>query len=387
MRAEPAHQASQKRLELVLLAGLLCDERIWSDVAAKLADIAQVTIFQFNGFSSIEAMADHVITSAPKCFILVGHSMGGRVALEVVRRASQRVLALGLFNTGIHPPAEHEPRSRGELVQLAHDQGMRKLAERWLPPMMDSNSEAASALLEHLTAMVEFASPDSFEKQISALLNRPAAASVLPSIHMPTLLASATGDRWSPIAQHEEIRRQIPHADLIIIEHAGHMAPVEQPQAVATMMRAWIATLGDKNLDDLQRLKIEALCTRQINRYARLNDDADFQALACLYTRDGVFARPTEPSVHIRGRDAILASLRARPPRTTRHVMADIEVTVDSSTRVRAHSTILLFVGEGASLPVPIKATMVGTFDDVLVKTGDEWLFSQRLGALHMKNE
>jgi pimeloyl-ACP methyl ester carboxylesterase len=383
---ETAHETSQERPELVLLAGLLCDETIWSDVAAKLVDIAHVTIFEFKGFSSIEAMAEHVIALAPKRFILVGHSMGGRIALEVVRRAPQRIRALGLFNTGIHPTAEHEPKSRGELVQLAQDQGMRKLAERWLPPMMDSNNDAAPALLERLTAMIELASPDSFEKHIVSLLHRPDALSVLPSIHMPTLLLSATGDRWSPVAQHEEIRRHVPHADLVVIEHAGHMAPVEQPQAVAVALRTWIAALGDENLDDVQRLKIEALCTRQINRYARLNDTADFGVLAHLYTQEGVFARPTEPSVHVRGRDAILTSLRARPPRMTRHIMIGIEVSVDSSTRARAHSTILLFVGEGATLPAPIKATLIGAFNDVLVKHGNEWLFSQRLGSLHMKN-
>ena len=124
----------------------------------------------------------------------------------------------------------------------------------------------------------------------------------------------------------------------------------------------------------------------QIIHYARLNDAGDFEAIALLYTPDAVFSRPTEPEVHIRGRPAILATLRARAPRTTRHVMTNIEVMVDSSTRARARSTVLLFVGDAQPSPTPIKGTLVGSFDDILEAHGNEWLFAQRLGALQMKS-
>jgi len=139
-------------------------------------------------------------------------------------------------------------------------------------------------------------------------------------------------------------------------------------------------------LNDLQRLAIETQCTQRIHRYARLNDAGQFDMWAGLYTEDGVFARPSEPDIHIRGRGAILASLKARPPRTTRHLMTSVEAIVDSSTRARAHSSVLLFIGEGAILPATIKATLLGTFDDVLQKVGGEWSFAQRLGALQMKS-
>lgn len=370
---------------LVLLAGLLCDHSVWTGVAARLEDIAHIDIIHFDGFATLEAMAEHIIATAPPRFVLIGHSMGGRVALEVVRRTPQRVRALGLFNTGVHAVGEHEPASRQELVRIAQEAGMRELARRWLPPMMDSNSGTSEALYARLTAMVERTSPASFAKQISALLNRPNALAVLPTIHVPTLLLSATGDRWSPVAQHEEIRRYIPHADLVVIQNAGHMAPVERPDAVVAAIRDWLATLGDEQLNDLQRLSIETQCTQRIHRYARLNDANQFDALADLYTEDGVFARPSEPDIHLRGRSAILASLKARPPRPTRHLMTGIEVTVDSSTRARAHSNILLLIGEGATSPATIKATLLGTFDDVLQKVNGEWLFTQRLGALQMK--
>lgn len=173
MNSAPAEHDIHGKHHLVLLAGLLCDRTIWEDVAARLSDLAIISIIDFAGFSTIEAMAEHVLGTAPQRFVLVGHSMGGRVALEVMRRAPGRVRGLGLFNTGVHPLASHEPASRGELVQLAHDIGMRKLADRWLPPMLDAHGSTSESLRSRLTAMVERASPAGFAKQIAALLNRP----------------------------------------------------------------------------------------------------------------------------------------------------------------------------------------------------------------------
>src|SRR4051812_7265062 len=88
---------------LVLLAGLLCDESVWSEVAAPLRELANIQVFSFPNCSSIETMAEHVLATAPERFALAGHSMGGRVALEVVRRAPHRVSGLALLNTGVHP--------------------------------------------------------------------------------------------------------------------------------------------------------------------------------------------------------------------------------------------------------------------------------------------
>src|SRR6266571_8581768 len=109
---------------LFLLCGLLCDETIWADVPDRLASVADVHVMSFAGFSSIAGMAGQVIAAAPPRFALAGHSMGGRVALEVWRRAPERVTALALLNTGVHPPRESEYESRAVLVRLARRHGM-----------------------------------------------------------------------------------------------------------------------------------------------------------------------------------------------------------------------------------------------------------------------
>jgi pimeloyl-ACP methyl ester carboxylesterase len=228
---------------LLLLSGLLCDETIWADIPERLGDVAAVRVVSFRGFSSILAMAEHVLATAPERFAVAGHSMGGRVALEVVRSAPRRVSGLALLNTGVHTVRDGEPQSRGRLLRLAYERGMSALAAEWLPPMMAGNGGRSLELMPRLIAMVERSTPDSYAGQINALLNRPEALSVLPTIGVPTLLLSGSEDTWSPISQHETMRRRIPHATLFEIHAAGHMAPIERPDAVALALRGWLAEI------------------------------------------------------------------------------------------------------------------------------------------------
>lgn len=228
-----------------MLCGLLCDEAIWADVPRRLADAADVHIVSFGGFSSIGAMADRVLSAAPPRFAVAGHSMGGRVALEVWRRAPHRITALALLNTGVHPTRDSEHESRGLLVRVAQTQGMTALAAQWLPPMMGSWPERVAQVMPDLVAMVERATPAIFAGQINALLHRPDARPTLASITVPTLLLSGTNDTWSSLSQHADMQRSIPHAILVEIAGAGHMAPIERPDAVARSLRNWLASIPD----------------------------------------------------------------------------------------------------------------------------------------------
>jgi pimeloyl-ACP methyl ester carboxylesterase len=230
------------RPPLVLLSGLLCDETIWTDVAERLAAVASVSILYFDAEDSIEAMAQRVLEAAPEEFSLAGHSMGGRVALEVVRRAPRRVRRLALLNTGIHPRRDSEVASRGRLVELARRQGMSALAAEWLPPMMGASAPRRALVMPRLVSMVERRTVEGFAAQTQALLNRPDAAAVLPTIRVPTLLVSGVADTWSPLAQHQAMQDQLVHSSLTAIADAGHMAPIEQPDAVTAAMQSWLGS-------------------------------------------------------------------------------------------------------------------------------------------------
>jgi pimeloyl-ACP methyl ester carboxylesterase len=238
---------SAPRPVLALLCGLLCDEDIWRDVIAALATAVDIRVFSFPGFSSIADMAEHVLQAVQGPFAVAGHSMGGRVALEIVRRSSGRVTGIALLNTGVHPPAAHEPAARGRLVKLARDAGMTALAAEWLPPMLNNAATVRPEIQTRLVAMVERGSPESFAAQIRALLTRSDASPVLAMLHIPTLLLSATGDTWSPPAQHEAMRRLCPQATLAIVPEAGHMLPIEQTVAVAAALDGWLARVAEQS--------------------------------------------------------------------------------------------------------------------------------------------
>ena len=229
------------RPALVLAAGLLCDADVWRPVADLLEDVAEARIVDFIGCRSIGEMADRLLRATPGRFALAGHSMGARVALEAFARAPDRIDRLALLNTGIHPLRTGEPEARATLVDIARTKGMTAVAAEWLPPMMGKLGHENAALMRSLTEMVERSTPDTFAGQIHALVDRPDAEAALTRVAVPTLLLSATEDRWSPPEQHEAMLTLAPHAKLVIVQNAGHMAPVEQPEAVAAALRAWLA--------------------------------------------------------------------------------------------------------------------------------------------------
>jgi pimeloyl-ACP methyl ester carboxylesterase len=197
-------------------------------------------VVSFRGFSSIPAMARHVLDVAPERFAVAGHSMGGRVALEIMRAAPRRVTGLALLNTGVHAVRDGEPQSRNHLLRVAYEHGMSALAEVWLPPMMGSDAARAAELMPRLRAMIERFTADSYAGHVSAMLNRPEVLTVLPTVAVPTLLLSGSDDIWSPVSQQQSIRRRIPHATLFEIHGAGHMAPLERPDSVAIALREWL---------------------------------------------------------------------------------------------------------------------------------------------------
>lgn len=224
---------------LLLLPGLICDARIF---AAQLAQFGNATAI--NGFgarTSLVDMARHVLDTAPPQFSLLGHSMGARVALEVVRLAPARVTRLALLSTGTHAVRPGEAAKRLRLVALGRSDGAAALVEEWLPPMLAPAHRADPAIIEPLRTMCRQQGVTVFAAQIDALLSRPDLDTLLPAIRCPTLIAAGEADEWSPPAQHALIRDVVPGARLIIVPGSGHMLPVEAPAALNDAIADWLS--------------------------------------------------------------------------------------------------------------------------------------------------
>jgi pimeloyl-ACP methyl ester carboxylesterase len=232
---------------LLLLPGLLCDASNWAGQCTALAEFADCRVPAYHTLNSIEAMAAHVLANAPaERFALAGHSMGGRVALEIVRQAPERVERLALLDTGFQSLAEGEAgdkerAGRYQLLELARALGMRAMGQQWARGMVHPQ-HLDTPVFEVILQMIGRQTPDMFESQIQALLARPDATTLLPHIHCPTLLLCGREDVWSPLARHEVMQRAIPGARLSVIEMSGHMTTLEQPQAVSRELTQWLAT-------------------------------------------------------------------------------------------------------------------------------------------------
>jgi len=146
-------------------------------------------------------------------------------------------------------------------------------------------------------------------------------------------------------------------------------------------------------MNDLERLLIADSCRNLLYRYAYLNDERRFQELAALFTADGVYCRPSAPTDQIIGREAILEAYTTRPAGTaTFHVCSDVIVDVDSASKARARSRMVLFSGpRGSDGSNPdlgtMKPPLVGTFRDELTLTPEGWRFSRRVGSLWIAAE
>lgn len=232
---------------LLLLPGMLCDRDFWRAQCEALADLATPAVASYGLANSIADMAERVLAAAPDSFALAGHSLGGRVALEMVKRAPQRVQRLALIATDYrgHESAAAramETLSRQRLLASGRDNGMEKLARHWFIGQIAPAKAGNAALIEAMTAMGARHSLAQLEAEIDAGLSRQDYTDLLPTITCPTLLCAGESDWLRPAALHADMAARIPHAHLVIIACSGHMVAMEQPEALTAAMREWLVT-------------------------------------------------------------------------------------------------------------------------------------------------
>lgn len=231
---------------VVFLPGLACDETVWRHAREALSSYAPVTIPDYGLLDTLGAMAEHVLAEAPAEFALAGHSMGGRVALEVLRRASERVRAIALLDTAVDPLApgergEREAQGRHALLAIARERGMAAMAERWVQGMLWPPRLHEAALVNAVVDMFARKSADVFAAQVHALLARPDARPLLAAIRCPTLVLCGADDSWSPAEKHREMAAEVVGARLVIVPECGHMCTLERPEAVTRALLEWHA--------------------------------------------------------------------------------------------------------------------------------------------------
>ena len=223
-----------------MVPGMMCDERIFSPQIEELSKNLEVTVADISNFSSVSELASDVLKKAPKSFSLLGHSMGGIVAMEIYSLEPNRIEKLILMDT--NPKAEldevklkREPQIRevnkGKLLEVMRDE---------MKPNYLAESENKSSVLNVCMDMALNLGPDVFINQSRALQSRLDQQNTIQSIKIPVLIMCGSEDKLCPVERHEMMHNMISDSDLKIINNAGHMPTLEQPRETTEVLKEWL---------------------------------------------------------------------------------------------------------------------------------------------------
>lgn len=218
---------------LILLPGLLSNESLWQHQISHLQNNAHITVIPVRE-DSVEKMVQHILSVAPPQFALAGHSIGGRIAMEVALTAPEQISKLCLLNTTCHldPPEKHQFRK--QIVERSK-QGM-------FPTVVDELAELfifQKNLKNDVKSMFLAEGIEVFINQENAMITRKDCCPFLPKINCPTLVIHAEKDSLFTYAQNKELADLIPKAKFAVVPDSGHMSPMENPEAVSDLMKKW----------------------------------------------------------------------------------------------------------------------------------------------------
>ncbi|WP_119066366.1 alpha/beta fold hydrolase [Rubrobacter indicoceani] len=217
---------------LVLIPGLLCDRRLYALQMAALENDFDFLVADVSQDASVGEMAKRLLADAPEKFHLAGLSMGGYVALEVMRRAPERVEKLALLDTSARPDSAEQKETRTELVEAAKSGKFQEVAEGMPEKLLHGSRMQDEKLVSLVVQMGVDTGTEAFARQQTAIMARPDSRPDLPNITCPTLVLCGGDDALTPPEVHEELAGGIPNTTLRVLEKCGHLSTLERPQEV-----------------------------------------------------------------------------------------------------------------------------------------------------------
>lgn len=229
---------------LLLLPGLMNDERVWDPVRKALPAGRDVVVSSTHTADTIPALAASALAAMPAGkFAVAGFSLGGYVALEVCRQAGQRIAGIALLDTGARADSEEAMQNRRRMVAALEtgNASFAQVAGAFATRVLHASHAEDPQMLALLGSMAQSVGTDGFKRQQAAAMNRQDARDVLPTLHGPALVLCGREDQITPPALSEEMADLLPgDVELAVVPQSGHMSTLEQPAAVVAAFMRWL---------------------------------------------------------------------------------------------------------------------------------------------------
>ena len=227
-------------LPIVLVPGLNCSARLYAEQVPELWGFGPVTIVDHRRDDNVAAIAKRILATAPPRFALVGLSMGGYIALAIVREAPERVARLALLDTSARPDTAEQSERRRRMIALAEGGRFSELPDLLFPVFVHRNRQGDETLRAIVRTMAEETGPQAFMRQQRAIMTRPDCRPQLASIRCPTLVLVGDGDELTPPALSQEIHAGVTGSRLVTVPDCGHLSTLERPEPVNRALVEWL---------------------------------------------------------------------------------------------------------------------------------------------------
>jgi len=228
---------------LVFLPGMMCDARLYTDQTAALSSKFPIVIAPVTNKDSFRDIAREILEYAPPRFVLIGLSLGGIAAMEILAQASDRVCGVVLLDTNPLTESEETKAMRTQQMGLARSGQLKKIMIDQVIPTFNLKGDKGALTAEIFLSMALGLGEDVFVRQSRALQNRADQQQTLKKLSVPTLIVCGANDRLCPPERHRLMHRLIAGSHFEIIDDAGHLPTLEQPETTTAIMAGWLERL------------------------------------------------------------------------------------------------------------------------------------------------
>ncbi|MDX5594858.1 alpha/beta hydrolase [Pseudovibrio sp. SPO723] len=224
---------------LVFVPGLACTAALFAPQIVAFAD-QPIMVANTCEKESIAEIAEQLLNEAPERFALIGLSMGGYIALEVMRQAPDRVTRLALLSTNARADTPEQAEIRSKQIRIAAEGGYDKVAPSLYPAWVHPSRHEDYELKETVIEMAQDVGPEAFVRQQKAVMSRIDQRENLKAITCPTLVLVGTDDQVMPLDRAEEMHAAITSSALVTVPECGHLSTLEQPSITTKALQEWL---------------------------------------------------------------------------------------------------------------------------------------------------